>query len=111
MLDGIPSITVCLWRERSDATWRWGTPATGFVVDEDGGADWLFKELDGRPETYARFAADYFEVHLETADIGPVFDHRPLDADLVSRLNPEADTASVLEEARSMDYPVSEWAG
>ena len=100
--DGVPSITVCLWREPEDSEWHFGAPEE----ESDGGAGWLFEQLDGKAATYAAFAEINFEVSLDTADVQAVLDHRPLTSELVTRLNPECDVDAVVEEAGSMGYPL-----
>lgn len=100
--DGVPSITVCLWREPGDSEWRFGVAEN----DSDGGAGWLFEQLDGSAKTYAAFAKVNFEVKLYKADVQAVLDHHPLTPELLARLNPECDADAVIEEARSMGYPL-----
>ena len=59
-LEGVPSLTVCLWREPYDRAWSFGTPSDPDLQQEDGGASWLFAELDGRAETYAEWSSPAF---------------------------------------------------
>lgn len=63
----IPALTVCLWREPLDPRWNFGRPALSELTQEDGGAAWLFSELDGRAESYVAYAEDYFECRLRWA--------------------------------------------
>jgi hypothetical protein len=55
--EGVPRVTVCLWRTRRDPVWQHGEIEFPPGDDPDG-ADWLFAELDGNPATYAAYAME-----------------------------------------------------
>lgn len=97
-LDGIPALTVCVWRESSSPRWEYGRPTDPRLRDEDGGASSLFAELDGSPATYAAFATEYYEVEIAAVDVAAIFNRAPIDAGLVTRLNSDADYADVRDE-------------
>jgi hypothetical protein len=67
--EGVPEVTVALWRLAGDEQWRHGPVEypTGCVhrygTDHDG-SGWLFKELDGRPGTYLAYAREIHEREL-----------------------------------------------
>ncbi|MFG2087371.1 MULTISPECIES: hypothetical protein [unclassified Spirillospora] len=103
--------TVCLWRLHDDSAWRTGDiefPPQEQSTDPDG-SDWLFGLLaEGTPEAYRAYATDYFEVSLDSAAVGEVFEHRPLTTDLVRRINPHTDLASLTETLDTIGYPFTE---
>ena len=99
--DGVPSITVCLWREPDDSEWHFGA-----AKESDGGAGWLFEQLDGSAASYVAHAKATFETRFDEDDVRAVLDHRPLTVELVARLNPECDADAAIEEAASMGYPL-----
>lgn len=103
-LDGTPAITVCLWRSSSSARWEYGVPVDPHLRGEDGGASWLFAELDGTPATYQAFAAEYYEVDLPIVDVTAVFNRTPIKPRLVHRLNSEADYAAVRDELVALGF-------
>lgn len=103
----IPAITVCLWRESSSPLWHYGVPVDPRLQGEDGGASWLFEELDGDPASYASFAAEYFEAELDLADVEAVFRQTPLQRELAERLNSQADYTLVRDEVSPLGYPVA----
>lgn len=103
-LGDVPATTVCLWRQSTDDRWSYGEPRDEALRREDGGAAWLFEELDGEPATYASFARDYYEVPIQLADVEAVFAHQNLSSELVARINPEADTAAVAAESGRIGY-------
>lgn len=104
-IGGISAITVCMWREPGDHGWHWGEPDDAASAGEDGGASWLFQELDGEPSTYVAFAEEYYERSVEPGPVEQLFAFEPLVPDIVRRLNPEADVAVAVEEARRIGYP------
>ena len=102
--DGVPSITVCGWREPSSVVWSFGEPLDPDLRGEDGGASWLFAELDGQPRTYKAFAEEYYEVNLPLAAVAAVFERQRLTPALVSQLNPEAEFDAVNTEVSQLPY-------
>lgn len=103
-LNDVPSITVCGWREASAQAWTFGEPLDPGLRGEDGGASWLFAELDGRPETYQAFAEAYYEVTVPLPAVAALFERRPLTPALVAELNPEADFDDVVAEVTALGY-------
>lgn len=97
-INGVPSITVCGWRETSAPGWSFGEPLDPDLRGEDGGASWLFAELDGQPATYRAFAKEYYEVEIPLAAVAAVFERHPLTPALVGELNPGADFDAVVAE-------------
>ncbi|MFD4671580.1 hypothetical protein ACFWNN_17725 [Lentzea sp. NPDC058450] len=68
----MPFLTVCLWREHGDTSWRHGE--IDFPEDGDDGAGWLFALLaDGTPEAYRKWAQDYYEEPVDLAVVQRVF--------------------------------------
>jgi hypothetical protein len=101
----VPTLTVCFWQRTSDTRWRHG--AVRFPI-EDGdpdGADWLFEELDGEPETYRSYAVDYFEKAVELPAISHVYQHRPLTDEIVAALNPDLSLSDLVAEFEEIGYP------
>lgn len=107
--DGVPVVTVSLWRLTGDDRWhvaRAQDPPPG----ADDGSDWLFADLDGQPETYLRFATDYYEPDqpLDRSIVEHVYAHRPMTADLGQRLNPAIDWNTLREDLAAIGYPTAE---
>lgn len=105
-LDGVPSVTVCLWRETDDESWHagditWPTRGTD-------GADWMLGLLaDGTPERYRSWAAQYYETDLSIDLLRDVYDLIPLTPAIVHGLAPRSDWDRVAGEAATMGYPVA----
>ena len=70
----------------------------------DGSAD-LLSILDGDPNTYVEFAAEYFERTLAPADVAAVYAHQPLTPALVQRINPEIALGSLAGDIAEIGYP------
>jgi hypothetical protein len=97
--------TVCLCRLHGDPVWRTGEIDFPEGKDPDG-SGWMFRLLaEGTPEAYRAYAADYFEVALDPADVRQVFEHRPLTADLVRRINADIDLDTLAATLGTIGYP------
>jgi hypothetical protein len=97
-------VTFCAWRPKAASAWRTGNIDFPKGPDPDGSADLLFI-LDGKPETYAKWAKSYVERAIPLATIKKVYAHAPLTKAIVSAVNPEADFAAVRAEAKTLGYP------
>ncbi|GAA3961769.1 hypothetical protein GCM10023085_50250 [Actinomadura viridis] len=101
MTEPFLAATVCLWRLNEDPVWR-----TGDIEFDDDGAGWMFDLLvEGSPEAYCDYVKDYFEVQLAVADVTAVFEHRPLDEELVRRVNPSTDLGALAGTLDIIGYP------
>jgi hypothetical protein len=107
--NGVPLMTVCLWRGSQDDAWSFGD-VTPPADDADGdGSDWLFAQLlDGSPESYVKFAAEYFEKDLQLPDVAAIYHGTPLARDQVLRMNPERDWDELVEELQQIGYAVDD---
>lgn len=104
-MPGVPSLTVCLWREHGDTAWRHGD--VDFPGDGDDGADWMFALLtDGTPEAYQKWARDYYEMPVDLGAVRHVYAGQPLTAEVVTVLNPATTLADVADELAETGYPV-----
>ncbi|MFJ3519283.1 MULTISPECIES: hypothetical protein [unclassified Streptomyces] len=104
--EGIPHITVCLWRETADEQWRTGE------VDFDGGravpdgSDWLFRRMvEGTPENYQAWAQRYYGRAVDLDAVIDVHQLRPLTPDAVAALNPAVTLAQLGDTIASIGYP------
>jgi hypothetical protein len=98
-------VTFCAWWT-GKASWRIGRVAFPKGQDPDGSEDLLFI-LDGRPETYVRWASEYAEEELPLADVKRFYVHEPLSGALVAAIRGGTDFESVRKEAAGMGYPVA----
>ncbi|MCX6612205.1 MAG: hypothetical protein NTW74_15295 [Acidobacteria bacterium] len=98
--------TFCIWRKFEDLQWSCG-PICFPEGDDPDGSECLLSALDGNPMTYVDFARNYFEVSLDLMAVKEVFDHRPLTADLVFRLNPTRVYADLVNDAAEIGYPAT----
>ncbi len=101
--DGVPRVTVCSWRRADEDTWRHGPVRFPRAADPDG-ADWLFEQLDGRPETYRSFAASYYEIDLGLDAVAAVYRHEPVSDALLSALNPKLSQSSLASDLDEIGY-------
>ena len=96
--------TFCVWRQHGDAAWNVGAIDFPPGADPDGSA-WMLAILDGRPQTYRRWAEGYYERAVPLKWVRAAYGHRPLTEELVRGLNPELTLADLREDAEEIGYP------
>jgi hypothetical protein len=105
--DGVPELTVCLWRQRDDDRWHAGEIEFPAGDDPDGAQHLFALLVDGSAEAYQRFAEDYYEVAVELGAVRQVLALHPLSDELVRRLNPRLSMVDLAEDLASIGYPAS----
>lgn len=98
--------TFCIWRAHNDDRWQIGPVSFPLGNDPDGSEDLLWM-LDGDPETYVRFAYDYYEKTLSIDLVRELYLLRPLTPALVSEINSDAEWNGLLSYAQEIGYPLS----
>jgi hypothetical protein len=99
------TVTFCVWRSHSGSRWHHGRINFPDLRDPDG-SEFLLSAYDGRPETYRKWAQQYYHPRkFSLAAVRWVFEHRPLTEEAVRKLNPERSLAELAEEIRMIGYP------
>ncbi|MBA9003476.1 hypothetical protein [Thermomonospora cellulosilytica] len=109
--NGVPIVTVCLWRQADDDRWHVGEidyPQN--ESDPDGSADLFGLLTNPSPEAYQQFAEDYYEVPVDLEAVRHIYALHPLTQDLVSRLNPEILIGDLTEDLAQARYPTADSA-
>jgi len=120
--------TFCIWRRYSDRRWRRGDfefpqlrpHPDGAARDPDGSSQ-LLSPLDGKPATYLEWATGYYSLDeddeddedgeggggrsLTIAHVRHVYAHKPLTAEMVKQINPEATLAELKGDVAEVGYP------
>ena len=96
--------TFCVWRRTAGARWEHGPVQFPDGDDPDGSAR-LLQILDGRPESYHAFAADYHEVDLPLDAVRAVYRHQPLTPELLARLDPGVTVDMIRQDVAEIGYP------
>lgn len=100
--------TFCVWRRYGDPAWQRGKiKFPRGHADPDGSAA-LLSPLDGKPETYLAWAADYFDDaggNLTLDHVRHVYAHRPLTAELVTSVNPDTSLKALAKDVAEIGYP------
>jgi hypothetical protein len=97
-------ITFCVWRENSAPAWQHGKINFPEGPDPDG-SELLFAGYDGKPETYQRWAEEYYRprpISLEA--VRQLFEHHPLTDAVIRVLNPYRTREELEEEMRYIGY-------
>lgn len=101
----IDRTTFCIWRRHQDANWQRGSVEFPPGEDPDGSAN-LLRFLDGRPQTYKRWADEYFGMSLNVSAIERIYRNVPLSPGLAAALNPEMNYREVCDEIAEIGYPI-----
>jgi hypothetical protein len=99
-------LSFALWRGAADTAWHRAS-VEACPPDRDGSEWMLDLLLDPRPDAYVAFAADYYEVDLPPAPVEALYAHEPLTEALATALNPDADWATLQEDAQETGYPLA----
>jgi len=101
----IDETTFCIWRRHSDREWQRGPVKFPAGEDDpDGSAD-LLQYLDGRPQTYCEWAADYYERDVPLVAVQSIYAHQPLDGRLVEGLNADVSLSELNADVDEIGYP------
>jgi hypothetical protein len=101
----VEDVTFCIWRRFADPAWRVGPVQFPPGHPDPDGSEFLLSPLDGRPETYRPWAADYCGQDLDLAAVEYVYRHEPLITDVIARLNPEVSLSELTADIREIGYP------
>lgn len=97
-------VTFCCWSLNDGGKWEQaGVPLPD--GDDPDGSLFILSELDGRPETYRDFAADYYELEIPIAPVAAIFNHDLLTQDIVATLNPEIAFPDLKDDIATIGYP------
>ena len=120
MFDGVPAefracltepafvneeTTFCVWRRYLDPGWQRGPVRFPAGEEDPDGSAGLLRYLDGRPQTYRDWAADYYERDMPLAAVRSIYAHRPLDQPLVEELNAEVSLSELSDDVDEIGYP------
>ncbi|MFX4293896.1 hypothetical protein [Streptomyces bohaiensis] len=104
--EGVPNVTVCLWRGIGDKRWHHGEIAFPTERTDADGADALFRLLLADcSDAWRREAEDYYEVPVDSVAVAALFALRPLDQGLVAALRPGSSPADFAPHASTIGYP------
>lgn len=65
----------------------------------------LLHMMDGDPESYRRWAEDYYEREVSIEAVKRIYDMDPIDADLVEALNPDIGIEDIQDDIEEIAYP------
>ena len=97
-------VTFCMWRLSQESGWARAKIALPPSEDNDGSAH-LLAILDCSPETYLRWATEYYESEVSAQAVNAVY--RVLTEEIVAGLNPMCSLTSIREDIAEIGYPTS----
>ncbi|MGI4894710.1 MAG: hypothetical protein ACRYF3_06330 [Janthinobacterium lividum] len=97
----------CWWQDGPGGNGGWHPVQlrTLFPSGVDDGAEDLFTELDGEPDTYLAHARRQHDVELRRRDVEHVQALHPLTEELVQRMAPGRTLADLVDDLELIDYP------
>ncbi|MBP1162040.1 MULTISPECIES: hypothetical protein [unclassified Rhodococcus (in: high G+C Gram-positive bacteria)] len=105
-LDGVPTMTVCLWWAVGDSSWNcsdFAYPDGDVYAD---GASWMFGALtDWTLEDFLGHAT-YYGCEMSPALAHHLMASLPLTEEHIAALNPRADATEALAKIEALRYPV-----
>ncbi|MFC7590972.1 hypothetical protein ACFQYP_50280 [Nonomuraea antimicrobica] len=102
----MPVVTACLWRATDDAWWQAGEiDYPDGMGDPDGAAHLFARLVDPLPETFRRFAEDYYEIPVDLEAVRHVYALRPLTQAVVTALNAELSVQDLADDLAAARYP------
>ena len=97
-------VTFCMWRLSEQPAWSRAQITLPASDDSDGSAH-LLAILDCSPETYVRWATEYYEAEVSPQAVVAVYEHRVLTEEIVASLNPDCSLTSLREDVAEIGYP------
>jgi len=103
----VEEATFCIWRRPSDAGWQVGPVRFPPAHPDRDGSEFLLSILDGRPETYQEWAADYFGRDVSLAAVREIYRGTPLSAETARQLNRDISIAELASDIKEIGYPAT----
>ena len=98
------NVTFCIWRSFADSGWNHNAIAQPPDDDPDGSV-YLLSPLDGKPETYWKWAEEYYERDIALHAVKAVYERQRLTDELVTALNSELGIKQLRDDIRGIGYP------
>lgn len=96
--------TFCIWRKYTDSAWQTGNINFPNIADPDGSQRLLFM-LNCSPITYKVWADAYYEKDIPLSVVQHIFQHLPLNDEIISVLNNKICLNDLEKEILEIAYP------
>ena len=100
----IQDTTFCVWRTMDDPSWNRGNINYPQDPDPDG-SEWMLNVLDGNPETYQRWAQEYYEREIPMKAIKDCYASKPITREIVALLNPQSSLETLAKDLEEIGVP------
>jgi hypothetical protein len=97
--------TFCIWQLTTGSGWQRGQIEFPTEKNANDGSVSLLWIFDGLPETYQKWAKEYYEVSVPIAVVRHVYAHKPLTTAIVQKLNPDVDLKDLKKDILEIGYP------
>ena len=98
------AITFFIWRETRDNNWHVGKIKYTAGRDPDG-SEGLLKMLDSKPETYQKWAEEYYERTIPLEAVKSIYAHKPLTDEIIKQLNEKNSLSKLAKDLQEIGYP------
>ena len=102
----VENVTFCIWRRHDDHQWQMGPIEFPHNDPDPDGSEFLLSALDGRPETYRAWAADYYDREVNLGVVEHIYKHQPLIPEVIRRLNAEVSMTELMPDISEIGYPM-----
>ena len=99
--------TFCLWCRCGEPAWSVVATASHPSSESIDGSLELLRLLDGEAVSYHQWAESYFECTIPLHAVQALYEHRPLDADLIHAINPNLSLSDASSDAIEIGYPLA----
>jgi len=99
----VEDTTFCLWLRTEYPCWSTGNIAYPEGADPDG-SDHLLFIFDGKPETYRKFAEEYYESSIPLSAVEYIYNHQPLTDEIIASLNSDVSFANLKDDIENIGY-------
>jgi hypothetical protein len=102
----VEDTTFWIWRRHDDQGWKCGSIEFPPGEADPDGSESLLSPLDGNPQTYRDWAAEYFSIPtLGIEPVRHVYEHRPLTPEILLALNPTLVLEELADDIEEIGYP------
>ena len=95
------NVTFCYWRSRVSDHWE----MNGLNEQFNPEISELLALVDGKPETYLRFAEDYYEKTIPQEMVIAVYEHQILSASLLEQISFTGEREKLQKDINQIGYP------
>lgn len=99
----VDRMTFLMWRKHDDKAWNASLNDADWPKAK---AEEVLAILDGKPETYKKWADEYYDADFSLEAIKKIYAGEALDQKLIEKINPENSLEDLAEDIEEIGYPM-----